>query len=321
MDGGRGDDITGVQWRHDLQVRSTAMPMERFRNVAQLWNWLPAFRGVAEHVSIHKAATVLATSPSALSRMVKLLEDASGLELFARRGASLVLTDDGSRLLSAIRDAMRLIDDALGAKDGSHASLRVRIGVFSPTASAVVPLALAPLVAKRGVHPILSEVEPGAAIDGLLQGDLDLTIGPSAERAAGIVVERIGPVEIGVYASPEHPLVLEAASSVEAISAHAFVARAGEDGWPIERPRDVVATSACLEGALAFCAGGGLLACLPDLMVASLRGPRLARLASAGAPQVLYAMRREPLAGQDTRVIDGVVAALGACLAGGRDGN
>ena len=58
--------------------------MARFRRVAQLWNWLPAFRGVAEHQSIHGASAALGTSPPALSRTVKLLEEALGAELFTR---------------------------------------------------------------------------------------------------------------------------------------------------------------------------------------------------------------------------------------------
>ena len=66
--------------------------MMRFRRVSQLWNWLPGFRGVAEHASIHKAAQALGTSPSALSRTVKLLESAVGGALFVRQGSGLALT-------------------------------------------------------------------------------------------------------------------------------------------------------------------------------------------------------------------------------------
>jgi hypothetical protein len=44
----------------------------RLRRVAQLWNWLPGFRAVAEHEHVHKAAHTLGISPSALSRTVKL---------------------------------------------------------------------------------------------------------------------------------------------------------------------------------------------------------------------------------------------------------
>lgn len=42
--------------------------MERLRRVANLWNWLPPFRVVAEYQSIQRAAVVLNVSASALSR-------------------------------------------------------------------------------------------------------------------------------------------------------------------------------------------------------------------------------------------------------------
>src|SRR5712691_11901344 len=54
------------------------MTMTRYRRVAELWNWLPGFRGVAEHESVNEAASALNVSPSALSRTVKLLESALG---------------------------------------------------------------------------------------------------------------------------------------------------------------------------------------------------------------------------------------------------
>ena len=49
--------------------------MERLRSIANLWNWLPAFRAVAETGNLRLAAERLHVSPSALSRTVRLLED------------------------------------------------------------------------------------------------------------------------------------------------------------------------------------------------------------------------------------------------------
>src|SRR5262245_9460417 len=91
--------------------------MPRFRRVADVWNWLPAFRAVAEHESIHAAAAALCLSPSALSRTVRLLEDALGVRLFERLGNRLKLTSIGEQLLSIARDAMRRVDDGLSGTD------------------------------------------------------------------------------------------------------------------------------------------------------------------------------------------------------------
>lgn len=90
-----------------------AVPLSRYRRVADLWNWLPAFRAAAEYESIQRAALALNMSASALSRTVRLLEDAVGLPLFLRSPTGLTLTAVGEDLLQATRHAMRTIDESL----------------------------------------------------------------------------------------------------------------------------------------------------------------------------------------------------------------
>src|SRR5687767_10980873 len=87
--------------------------MHRFRRVAALWNWLPAFRAVAETQHLRRAGDLLCVSPSALSRSIHLLEDAIGGPLFVRAGRNLRLTALGDELLLVVRDSMRRLDDAL----------------------------------------------------------------------------------------------------------------------------------------------------------------------------------------------------------------
>ena len=86
--------------------------MERARSVAQLWDWLPAFRAVAETQHLPTAARAMGVSPSALSRAVGLLEDAVGHPLFERVGRRIVLNEQGARFLGAVRDAMRGVHSA-----------------------------------------------------------------------------------------------------------------------------------------------------------------------------------------------------------------
>ncbi len=290
----------------------SAMTMERFRRVAQLWNWLPAFRGVAEHESIHKASAALATSASALSRTVKLLEDSAGFALFTRRGAGMTLTENGARILSATRNAMRLMDDALtecGSKKSQSTYLWV--GVVSPTASAMVALALAESSMREMGRSTIVEVDDHA-LPELLRGDVDLVVTPVAATSADLTVERVGDATIGVYAAPNHPLARAAASSSPGsidVSTCAFVVREGDDGWPIERPRNVAETSSSLEGVLAYCSARELLTCLPDSVGARLVGGSLVRISTAGT-QTLYAVRRRPLHSQHMGEIEVVVSAL-----------
>jgi DNA-binding transcriptional LysR family regulator len=294
------------------------MSTERFRRVAQLWNWLPAFRGVAEHESIQRASVVLGTSPSALSRTVKLLEEASGAEMFERRGQSLSLTPEGARLLAATRDAMRIVDEglpAVGAVAGR--SPVVQIGVASPLASSVAALAAVDATVRDlGVHTVVSTVSGEGTADALLRGELDIVVTEAASKRAGVVVHRIGSAKVGVYASPKHPLAQQSEATTELeLSSARFVVLGGHDGWPIERPRNVVASCASLDGVLAFCATTEVVTVLADVLVARGIVPALVRLCDAGPTSPLFTVHRAPVENQSTRVLDTLIAALTTALA------
>jgi len=96
-----------------IPVTAPSASMPRSRRIADVWNWLPAFRAVAEYESIHKAAVVLSISASALSRTVRLLESSLGAPLFVRSNGGLTLTAFGAEVLEGTRDAMRRVDDAV----------------------------------------------------------------------------------------------------------------------------------------------------------------------------------------------------------------
>src|SRR5215208_4314626 len=85
------------------------------QRIRSVWAWLPAFRAVAETEHLPSAALELGVVPSSLSRAIKLLEDELGVVLFDRSGKALVLNDAGRALLSAVRDAMRIVDDSVVA--------------------------------------------------------------------------------------------------------------------------------------------------------------------------------------------------------------
>ena len=96
--------------------------MERLRRLCEFWNWLPAFRAVAETSHLPSASEEFGVSASALSRAIHLLEKNLGIELFQRQGRGLQLNEAGEQFLAVVRDAMRLVDDGLstiGALDRS----------------------------------------------------------------------------------------------------------------------------------------------------------------------------------------------------------
>ncbi len=107
--------------------------MERARRLSSLWGWLPTFRAVAEAEHVSRAAEALGVSPSAVSRMVGLLEDDVGQPLFNRVGRSIRLNDAGQHLLRGVRSAMRLVDESLAVIAGEQF-----VGLDRPSAAGLI---------------------------------------------------------------------------------------------------------------------------------------------------------------------------------------
>jgi DNA-binding transcriptional LysR family regulator len=183
------------------------MSMMRFRRVAQLWNWLPGFRGVAEHEHVHKAAHTLGISPSALSRTVKLLESAIGAALFVRDNNKLVLTALGAELLTITRNMMRQVDDCLAreeARRGGEGPLF--IGVTSEIAAVVVARALAAHALGASPFHVL-RIDEERAVDELCESSNLICALPDVLVSGSPSLRRItdaGPqVDVGLHREAE----------------------------------------------------------------------------------------------------------------------
>ena len=292
--------------------------MDRFRRVAQWWNWLPAFRAVAEHESIHDAAIVLAVSPSALSRTVRLLEDSVGRTLFVRNANSITLTPFGRDLLTATRDSMRIIDDcAQRAEAADNRPQPVTILTTSPIAAAALAAALTHLPSSHRTGAlVLGELDEAQIVESLLRGDTDMVISGGDASDPTLQIDALGDVSLGVYAHESHPFAAKKDSvTVHDLGSARFVTRAPDDGWPESASREVSASNASLEATLLLCRRG-LLCVLPDVFVHSLGAASgLVRLCEASPARALFAIRRRPLAGQDAKPLDAIMTAARVALA------
>ncbi len=234
---------------------SDELPMAR---IAALWNWLPAFRAVAETEHLRRAARYLALSPPALSRTLRLLEDAVGYPLFHREARRLRLTERGRALLIVLRRSMRAIDDAIE---------RQPVGLRIATLPSVAPL----LGALWTHHPdgLLIRTHPlGMSVaSAILQGTIDLAIVPEATVVPhkDLEITVIGSLKWGIFA----PQGFEASALGDNTSTPIpSVSLAGWDGWPIEQPRTVVMETDDLATATAA-AGNGLAVALPERLGAA----------------------------------------------------
>jgi DNA-binding transcriptional LysR family regulator len=78
------------------------------------FNQLRAFVAVAGSLSFSRAAESLGVSSSALSQMVRALEEQVGVSLFNRTTRSVSLTDAGAQLFDRVRPAVEALAEALG---------------------------------------------------------------------------------------------------------------------------------------------------------------------------------------------------------------
>lgn len=165
--------------------------MERHQAVARVWNWLPAFRAVAEYEGLQRAALALSVSPSALSRTVTLLEETLGVALFVRSAAGLALTDAGTELLTAAREAMRRVHDALPESEVAEG---LRAGAVGPVLRALLGDTATDLVSDSGgdARLVLSELARGEIAEVLRRGDVDVVLCHEAVAQPGLRGERVG---------------------------------------------------------------------------------------------------------------------------------
>ncbi len=238
--------------------------MHFVHRVRTIWSWLPAFRAVAEAEHLPTAAQELGIVPSSLSRTVKQVEDELGIPLFDRTSKALVLNQAGRTLLIAVREAMRIVDDALGAAVGDDLVGHVGAVASSDLVHAVLIPAGASLAA---THPslALSALAAGSADipEILLRGDADAAVISRAIPAhADLRVTELATWSRGVYArtartgGAEHRCVV-VGTPTEPL----------DDGWPHDVERRIAAWAPDERAALELCALGDLVTVACDAVV------------------------------------------------------
>lgn len=280
--------------------------MERLRRISEFWNWLPAFRAVAETQHVRTAADQLRVSPSALSRSIGLLEESLGCELFDREGRGIKLNANGHAFLNALRAAMRLVDDGLRAIEST-----AFVGTVHVAAPDEITFAL-----WRGVqilqaeHPDLTvhfHSAPTTELNMMLsQGQLDLAFSETAVPDANIEVESFSESASNIYCSDSHPLAAQKRVTVQDVLSHPFAARVDTTGlptdrWPVDVSRNVGVYVHRIQSAIEATLFGGMLSVLPDYVAADYeRRSLMVRLDVDLIPDcTFYALRRRQLVEED----------------------
>jgi DNA-binding transcriptional LysR family regulator len=251
--------------------------MEHLRRLYRVWNWLPAFRVVAETEHLPSASELLHVTPSALSRSIKQLEDELGQQLFRRVGRRLELSPAGEELLRALRESMRRLDRGLAAASTSQFVGPLRVSAPEPFASA---LALDAFDRLTQLHPLLvpnlTALAPETACRWVVDRRLDVAVLEQPSPEPGLHIERLGALRYAVYCAEGHPLFAEDRPALDDVLRHGFVSppQSVPAPWPPHLERDVAMGVGDTQQALRVCGRGRHLALLPDLVVRGHRGER-----------------------------------------------
>jgi DNA-binding transcriptional LysR family regulator len=187
------------------------------------------FVAVAEEEHFGRAAERLHIVQPALSMQIRSLEEELGGALFQRTSRRVVLTEAGSILLA---DARRLLAQADRVRSDVQRSLKgeigsVRIGFVG---SAVYGGELIDDLRRfRQLYPEvevhLDEVPPQQLAEALLNGELDVTYGPSVFLASDsrFRAERVGRWPLAVAVADDHPLASKRRVSARDLQAEQII--------------------------------------------------------------------------------------------------
>lgn len=148
---------------------------------------LQFFLRIADEGAMTRAARVLGIAQPALSRQMRLLEEALGVALFTRTPRGMELTEAGEQLRASLTGPLRQVELAMQNVGSPVAQLEGGVTFGMPAGCACVlaePLLRRLASAFPKVKLRLVERESGQLVEGLLKGEVDLAVilGPAPDE-------------------------------------------------------------------------------------------------------------------------------------------
>ncbi len=166
---------------------------------------LKAFVAVVERASFARAADHLGLSPSALSQIIRQLENRLGVRLLNRTTRSVSPTEPGRRLHERVAPMLREMDDAVAQAIGETTRVAgtLRINTLSMAAKSVI----APRLGRfHASHPdVVLDIVIDDGLTDIAGDGFDAGIRVGARLQKDMIAVRLTPdVELLAVASPEY---------------------------------------------------------------------------------------------------------------------
>lgn len=170
---------------------------------------LRAFVTVAQESSMTRAATRLHLTPSALSMLVRGMEEELGLRLFERTTRSLALTDAGRELLPTVRQVFLQLEEGIARVQATQQSraAQLDVGTSPLLASALVPRVIGSFRQQFPEVRVRLVDAPAEALATLVRdGDVDLAVATASSDYADLRRTRLHVDRLVLVCPPAHPL-------------------------------------------------------------------------------------------------------------------
>lgn len=163
---------------------------------------------LAQERSFSKAAKRLFITQPSLSRYIIALEEQLGCRLFDRSSSPITLTREGELYVSAasrISEIQRTLEENL-KESASQEKMPLRLGISPFRAQYYLPLVLGTYHRLYPCSQITIEQGPiGTLKQKLIQGELDLVVGPGPVNEVNLEWERLPDDYIYLALPPDHP--------------------------------------------------------------------------------------------------------------------
>jgi DNA-binding transcriptional LysR family regulator len=170
---------------------------------------LRAFLAVARETNMTRAASQLHLTPSALSMLVRSLEDDLGMRLFKRTTRRVVLTEAGIQLLPTVEMVLMQLESGIAnlQKLQRLKALQLRIAASPLLASALLPKVIASF---RAQHPqvtvILMDALNEALPDLVRRGEIDIAFCTANSDVADLTSHLLYVDKLMLTCHVDHPL-------------------------------------------------------------------------------------------------------------------
>ncbi len=245
--------------------------MDPSKKAGEIWQWLPVFKVVAETQHLPTAAKQLHVSASAISRTIRLIEEALGQELFVRSSRRLILNGAGERLLAATRRSTNSLEQGLREVFDQSFSGPYRVSSLGVLTDGFVLPSLLDLQAEHpGLVPHMTTRLASEANQSLISGLLEVAFYYDPTTLPGIRCESLGELTNSIYCGRGHPLFGKRRVETQELLEHPFsVAAIGDrgtpmDSWPVDLPRKVGFQILMLSTNLRVSLSGSFVTVLPD---------------------------------------------------------